>query len=67
MMKAKDANLVGKIAAAIIVLTAWIGGQFFKAPFPIDDAIKAAGAIALIFAGIDLNLIAEKFSRPGQK
>lgn len=62
-MKAKTASLVGKIVAAIIILASWIGNQFFEMSFPIDDAVKAAGSIALIFTGIDLNLLAEKFRR----
>lgn len=62
-MKAKTASLAGKIIAAVIILTSWIGNQFFGMKFPIDEAVKAAGSIALIFTGIDLNLLAEKFRR----
>lgn len=58
-MKAKDASLWAKILAASIVIGSLIA-KMFGAQVSIDDAIKAAGAVYLFFAPVDVNIALDK-------
>jgi hypothetical protein len=60
-MKAKDASLGAKILAAIIAL----GGSFavgrgWLPDIKVDDVLKLAAFVAVVFVTVDLNLLAEK-------
>jgi hypothetical protein len=62
-MRAKTASLIAKIVAAVIVIASWVKNQFFGGTLPMREALITAGGIVGIFSGIDLNLLAEKFSK----
>jgi len=58
-MKAKQASLIAKIIAAIIIIGALVA-RGFKIDISMDDAIKASAAVYLYFAPIDINIALDK-------
>jgi hypothetical protein len=58
---AKNLSLLAKILAAGMILFSWVRYVFFGIAIDMEEVLKAAGGIVVVFGTVDLNLIAEKF------
>lgn len=62
-LKGKPLSLESKIFAGVFVLLAWLLNAIFGWGVATWDIIQVGLFIALIFAPVDISLIAEKFGK----
>lgn len=60
-LKGKTLSLLSKILAVVFVLVCFFVSVVTRIPIPIDDTIKVAVFVALVFSPVDVSLWIQNF------
>ncbi|MDE5899334.1 MAG: hypothetical protein K2H09_08755 [Treponemataceae bacterium] len=65
-LKGKTLSLLSKVLALVFVIVCFVVSVVARIPIPIDDTIKVAVFVALVFSPVDVSMWIQNFfgSRP---